>query len=320
MRGLTTLVAFAIASSSHLAAVGQSQPFVQSGNSYVESVLQTLKQPISIVAKLRHESHLLDQKLVGSGNYWQKPTNSGRVVRWEMTTQLGDQTASFVQVYDNEDRLWTDRRLPSRRQVTRLNVTWLREQLRKHYRTIPADERQLLAAVSGHLTGQEPGQGGLAQMLGSLLLNFNFQPPQPAQRDGLPVHALLGHWRPEQLEKHWPESANLTSDEPPIWPAQLPHHVLLLVDGSTRGMMFPRVCEHRSADDAALATSLAGLRPANKPLLRYEVFDEQFAVAIPDERFEFISAGLQWTDESARVLEQLTRAVEPVEPRTAARR
>jgi len=294
LRGLTTLLLLLFTLATTALAVGQAPQHATAGNRYVAQVLRTLGKHGNIAAKLRHESRLHDQKLVGSGYYWQRGNLDKRLTRWEMQTQIADQTASFVQVYDG-DYLWTDRRLPTGRQVRRLDIAWLQAKLRSASRGSELDERkQLITSVEG--------QGGLGQMLADLLRNFEFQPPQPTQLNGLPVNALIGTWRPEQLVHLWPAAEKLGDEEPPKWPAQLPHHVLLLV----RSNMFPCVCEHRRAADSALATSLAGLRPTSDPLLRYEIFEVQFAVAIPEEKFQF-SPGNQWTDETALVLEQLTQ-------------
>ncbi len=296
MRRLTALLLIALPLASLTSAGGQPpQPTITAGNQFVARVLIALEQQDSIAAKLRHESRLHDQKLVGSGNYWQQRTQDKRVIRWEMQTQIADQTASFVQVYDG-NHLWTDRHLPSQRQVHRLDVAWLQARLREEGRGRATDKRQQLIAAM-------EGQGGLGQMLADLLRNFDFQPPEPTQLNGLPVNALIGHWRPEQLTHLWPDAAKLGDEHPPEWPDQLPHHVLLLVGRN----MFPYVCEHRRAADAPLATSLAGLRPTNDPLLRYEIFEVQFAVAIPPEKFQFIPGDIPWTDETAVVLGQLTQ-------------
>lgn len=294
MRGLTTLLLCIAALASPATADGQPYVSTQGGNAYLAQVLKGLESHVSITAKLRHESRLHDEKLVGFGNYWQLRVQGKRVTRWEMQTQLGDQTASFEQVYDGT-HLWTDRRLPSRRQVHRLDVALLQSKLRAGNRGQELDEReQLIAAVEG--------QGGLGQMLADLLRNFDFQSPQPMQLNGDPVNALVGQWRPEQLLQLWPDAALLGTSEAPEWPEQIPHHVLLLV----RRNMMPCVCEHRRAADAALATSLGGLRPTSDPLLRYEIFEVQTAVAISQEKFQFIPGDIAWSDETALVLGQLT--------------
>jgi len=42
-------------------------------------------------------------------------------------------------------------------------------------------------------------------------------------------------------------------------------------------------------------------------LLRYEIFEVQLAVAIPQEKFQFLLGDIPWTDETTVVLEQLTQ-------------
>ncbi|MEM8943597.1 MAG: hypothetical protein AAGD11_00320 [Planctomycetota bacterium] len=264
------------------------------GNLYVTQVLKSLQAPINVSAKLRFESRLFDQMLVGQGAYQQGGAMSKRFTRWEMHTQIADESASFVQVYDGI-HLWTERRLPSRRNVTRLDVARLQSGLRAHQRGKAVDVRaQLLGSVAG--------QGGLIQLLADLLTNYDFQPPQPTQLNGLPVNALIGRWRTNQLVKHWPSAAQLDDAEPPTWPHQLPHHVLLLVHKQN---LFPCVVEHRGFHGAHYATSLAGLRPTSSPQLRYEIHDINFAVAIPNEHFAF-DPGSNWSDETSVVLEQMT--------------
>ncbi len=271
------------------------------GNPYVMQVLKNLSRHGNIDAKLRFESRLYDQLLVGQGAYQQRGELSKRYTRWEMHTQIADRSASYVQVYDGK-HLWTERRLPSRRQVNRLDVARLQAGLRSIQRgTRTSDRDELLLSAAG--------QGGLGQMLSDLLRNYDFQPPQATQLDGLPVYALVGTWIEAQLAKHWPASVNLQSAEPPDWPGQLPHHVLLMVYQQN---LFPCVVEFRSADSAQYATSLSGLRAVDDPLMRYEIYDINFAVAIANERFQF-NPGDSWSDETSLVLEEMTKELQPVE-------
>lgn len=271
------------------------------GNLYVAQTLNDLEHYHSIAAKIRYESRLQNQTIHGTGEYWQERTDNQRNTRWEIQMQISDQTASFLQIYIGKDNyLWTDVRLPSKHEVRRLDTAWLQNKLRVHYRTAETDQREqaLLAAV---------GQGGLRQMMSDLLRNFDFQPPQAKQLNGLSVHALIGHWRPERLAQLWPAAAQQASD-PTAWPEQIPHHVLLLVNRKN-GM--PHLCEYRSAADADLATSFTGLHPTPKPLLRYELYDVKFAVAIPPELFKYNSGEIIPIDETQHVFNQITAKPEP---------
>lgn len=301
MRGLTflgLLIASVVASAPTR---GQTASASLDGNLYVAQVLKNLQQHGNIDAKLRFESSLYDQKLVGQGSYQQGGDMNKRFTRWEMQTQIADQTASFVEVYDG-DHLWTERRMPSKRDVKRLDVARLQSSLKtlsRGSKLTPHDA--LISSVTG--------QGGLSEMLADLLRHYTFQPPQPTQLNGLPVYSLVGTWRTEQLAKHWSASVNLDALELAEWPTQLPHHVLLLVHKQN---LFPCVVEHRSAASSSYATSLAGLRPTSSPLTRYEIYEVNFAVAIPNEHFDFSPDG-NWSDETSVVLERLKKEIEPAE-------
>lgn len=266
------------------------------GDQYLANVLATLQRRPSIAARLRHQSRLHDLALTGSGRYWQRGTGNQRVTRWEMQTQVAGQTASYLQVFDG-NHLWTDRTLPSGRKVHRLDVSRL--QSRRHIAAAAARSLKTKAKWEPEIAAAE-GQGGLAEMLADTLRRFTFSPPRPSQLNGLAVYALVGQWRRDELEKLWPELAS--SDDTPVWPRQLPHHVLLLVGQNN---LFPYVVEHRRVDDAQLIASAAGDRPTRDPLLRYELYEVQFAAAMDDSLFEFKPGDVQWSDETSLVLERL---------------
>jgi len=272
-----------------------------SGNALLAKSLDALERQPSVAARLRHQTRLNEHTLVGSGRYWQRGTANQRVSRWEMQTQVAGKTASYVQIFDG-NHLWTDRRLPSGRQVRRLDVARLQARLRTrapgNARLTAADNRMnpLLAAAEG--------QGGLAQMLADLLGRFTFATPRPTQLNGMPAFSLIGHWRREELERLWPNLNQADQDSQPDWPEQLPHHVLVLVG---KNNLFPYVVEQRRSSDAFLAETAVGQRPTHDPLVRYEIFDVQFAAAMNDSLFEFKPGDVQWTDETALVLERLRK-------------
>ncbi len=272
----------------------------ESGNVLLTRMLQMFESCASMTARVRHQARLHDDTLVGSGYYWQRGTGDQRVTRFEMQTQLVGKTASFEQVFDGE-YLWTDRRFPSGRKVRRLEVARLQSRLL----TRSSDTgRQGLGAYEKMLATAAV-RGGISQMLDDLQHRFNFDPPRATQFNGLPMLALVGNWRKEELKKLWPDFvAETENGNTQNWPAQLPHHVLLLVG---KNNFFPYVTEYRRFADAFLASTVTGLRPTTDPLLRYEIFDVQFAVAMEDQLFEYKPGDVDWSDETAVVLEQLNQ-------------
>ena len=68
--------------------------------------------------------------------------------------------------------------------------------------------------------------------------------------------------------------------------------------------LFPYVVEHRRVEDAHLIASAVGDRPAPDPLLRYELYEVQFASAMDDSLFQFKPGDVQWSDETSLVLDR----------------
>jgi len=274
-------------------AVAQSRAPVASGNQTLASAIEALDWHVSIAARVRHQSRLDKHTLMGSGKYWQRGTGEQRKSRWEMQTQVAGKTASFVQMFDG-DHLWTDRRLPSGREVHRLDVKLLQSRL----------GAESLPSEVGRSKLNDPlrGRGGLTQMLADLMQQYEFDPPRQTQLNGLAVYALIGHWRREQLAALGVDLDLAPGEEASPWPKQLPHHVLVLLG---REKLFPYVVEYRRWGDAYLLDTVAGLRPTRDPLVRYEVFDVQFTQSIDPGIFEYKPGDAQWTDETSLVVERL---------------
>lgn len=268
----------------------------ESGDPFMGEVLATLSRRPSIAARVRHEAHLHDEVLVGSGRFWQQGVGNQRVMRWQMNTQVADQTASYVQVFDG-NQVWTDRTLASGRTVRRLDVRLLQSRLRT---TALGNRGPQNSNEWDPLVDAATGQGGLMELTAELLRRYTFAPPRTVQLNGLAAHALVGQWRRTELEKLWPELAS--AEDMSSWPRQLPHHVLVLVG---KDNLFPYVIEYRRVEDAQLASSAAGDRPTHNPLVRYELFEVQFAAAMEDVSFEFKPGDVQWSDETTLVLERL---------------
>ena len=265
------------------------------GDQFLAEVLATLQRRPSVAARLRHKSRLHEVALTGSGKYWQRGAGNQRVTRWEMQTQVAGKTASYVQVFDG-NHLWTDRTLPSGRKVHRLDVGRL--QSRRRIAAVATRSLKTEAQWEPDIAAAE-GQGGLAEMLADAMRRFTFAPPRATQLNGLAVYALVGKWRRAELERLWPELAN--GNDTHTWPRQLPHHVLLLVGQNN---LFPYVVEHRRVEDAERAAGATGDRPTRDPLLRYELYEVQFAAAMDDSLFEFKPGDVQWSDETSLVLER----------------
>lgn len=275
------------------------------GDAFVAEVLAAMERRSNVTAKLRHQSRLGNDTLLGSGHYWQLGAGPQRVTRWEMQTQVAGKNASYLQVFDGR-YLWSDRHVPSGREIHRLDVGNLKARLRSNPKTAhdTSEWEELLRAAEF--------RGGLSQMLADLLRRYRFAPPRATQLNGFAVEALIGQWRPEQFA----ELCTIIDEEHP-WPEQLPHHVLLLVGESN---LFPYVIEFRRATDAPLADNLTGLKPTHDPLTRYEIFEVQFAAAVDNTIFQFKPGDVDWSDETSLVFDQVIRQKGEAETAVADRR
>jgi hypothetical protein len=275
------------------------------GDSYLAEVLAAMERRANITAKLRHQARLGEETLMGSGNFWQLGAGPQRMTRWELQTQVADKTAGYVQVFDGR-YLWTDRHVPSGRQVHRLDVGNLKARIR-----VNPSAPQSQSAWEDLVRGAE-FRGGLSQVLAELLRRFHFDAPQATQLNGFAVEALIGHWRPEQFVELCP-----ILGEDQTWPKQLPQHVLVLVGQNN---LFPYVIEYRRATDAALAEDINGLKPTSDPLLRYEIFEVRFADAIDSTIFQFKPGDVDWSDETSMVYDRVMQQQGAAEAEMTARK
>jgi len=275
------------------------------GDAYLAEVLAAMERRPNVSAKLRHQSRIDADTLLGSGNFWQLGAGPQRLTRWEMQTQVADKAASYVQVFDGR-YLWTDRTVPSGRQIHRLDVGNLKARLRTNPKALNESSNW-----EDLVRGAE-FRGGLSQMLADLLRRYHFAPPRATQLNGFAVEALIGQWQPNQFAELCP-----ILGEEQNWPEQLPHHVLVLVGQSN---LFPYVIEFRRSTDAELAENLSGLKPTHDPLVRYEIFEVRFADAIDGTVFQFKPGDVDWSDETSLVFDQLNKQKGAAEAELAVRK
>jgi hypothetical protein len=271
----------------------------QDGEALMTTVLATLERWPNVKASFRQSLRIADKPLAGSGEYWQQGVGNQRRTSWQWQTLVDEQMALFAQIYDRNGELWTDTRYPERRTVTRLDVGTLRRELSLALDAAgqgrggaAVDELELLA------------RGGLSQLIAQLRRSFEFGPPTVVVENSQVMLAMVGCWRKDALERAWP---GLDPAAPGSWPAHLPHHVLVKVG---RRDLFPRTIEYRRGADAGLFGEAAA---AMDPLARYEFFDVQWKVTMPERLFEFVATDLDWHDVTAEVFEQLKPAA-PAEP------
>jgi hypothetical protein len=260
------------------------------GQKLVLMVLETLERRPNIAAKVRQSMRVGKERLTGEGDFWQQGLGNQRRTRWELKTALAGDAAFITQVCDG-DHVWMDRKLGGDRLTTRIDVARVRRELAAA--ELPKQGRGAVAESELLLV-----RGGLSQLVADLHRCFVFGPDQTLRRGDRSVNAVIGQWRPDELERQWP---GLTTGAEG-WPSHLPHHVLMYIDNDD---LFPYLVEYRSGTQAALATSNAAFFPSHEALAEFEFVDVQFAAAMPANLFDFEPAENDWHDVTARVVEQL---------------
>jgi hypothetical protein len=297
----------ALATSKQPAAiVGTALPSTASGDGekLVLMVLETLERRPNIAAKVRQSVRVGRERLTGEGDFWQQGLGNQRRTRWELKTALAGEAAFITQVCDG-DHVWTDRKLAEDRHTVRIDVARVRRELAAF--DSPEQGRGGLAESQLLLV-----RGGLSQLVADLHRCFVFGSEQTLRWGDRTVKAVVGQWRPDELERQWPGLTSAAED----WPSHLPHHVLLYVDNDD---LFPYLVEYRSGRQAELASSNTVYLPSNEALAEFEFVDVQFAAAIPANLFEFTPPENDWHDVTARLVEQLRPPAPELEESTARR-
>lgn len=263
-----------------------------SGDQLVQEVIsRSLERRPNISAKVRQIVRIGEERLMGQGSYWQQGIGNLRRTRWELETRIGADTAYVTQVYDGE-YVWTDRKLPGTRKVTRVGMEAIRRELNS----------QGAAGQGGGVVGftDAAARGGLSQLVTSLTRCFTFSAPQPMQLGNRTMLAVIGTWRPEQLEREW---AGLSTRSPSEWPTHIPHHVLLYIDSSE---LFPFLIEYRGGEDAGMVSDPHGVFATRNPLALFEFLDvEYFGATMPPSLFQYTPPDPSWHDVTSRVIEEI---------------
>jgi hypothetical protein len=294
------------------------------GDKLLQQAATVLERRASVSARLRHQVFIGEKQLYGVGSYWQQ--GSGADLRVRLELQIASQEASLLQI-SNSRFLWIDRRLPTGRSVSRLDLRQLRAD--PVLGAAGADELEpgnaTWSSVQPELIAHS---GGLPSMLASLSENFSFLPPQAmrlasqspheATSASVPVFAIVGHWKPKRLmallsrnEAPSGESGEQELNSPLSMlnslPSRLPQEVLVIVGQAD---LFPYRIEYRRLETPLAASHDAPPIPyqlSAHPLVVLELTDVAFDVPIAGGQFDYAPGDADWIDQTATVLERLRR-------------
>jgi hypothetical protein len=275
------------------AAINNSASAEGSDDRIILELIDTLERRPNIAAKVRQSIRLGDDRVTGEGSFYQQGVGNQRRTRWNLTMLVAGERAFVTQAFDGEV-VWTDRKLPSTRKVTRVDIGALRRQL-----AVNPGRAGEGAAIDAQMMSEVLARGGVSQLAAGLYRNFTFGARQSLRRGDQPVTAVIGRWRPEELERAWPGLAAMGLGE---WPSHLPHHVLIYIGATDR---FPYFIEYRGSDQAHLVNSPEACLPARDPMASFEFIEVQFAAAMPADVFQYTPPDNNWHDVTARLVEEV---------------
>ena len=213
------------------------------------------------------------------------------MIRLELSTQIGDQVSSFLQVCDGKC-LWTYRKLFDETTLTRVDAVRAMRVL------------QAMAAAPGRDPAATlPGLGGLSRLLRGLDANFCFttaelgRVKQPVKY--LPVWKLEGGWRPAQLVRLLPQQKAAIEQGKPVDTTRLSKHlpdrVVLLLGQED---LFPYRIEYRRQVDKKEASE----GEETRSLVTMELYEVNLNALAEPTRFLYNPGSMEPEDQTESFL------------------
>jgi hypothetical protein len=281
-----------------------------------------LERRASVTARIHHQVAIGKQQLYGAGSYWQQ--GSGEALKVRLELQIAGQEAQLLQVC-NSRFLWLDRKLPTGRTVTRIDLRKLRADPTLGAPNLD-DIRPGEANWSSLNSELTEFTGGMPKLLTALGDNFTFLPPQAmrlaisppisSEPMNVPVFAVVGHWKPERLESliaktpatptdpQQPAPPPKSTKRKPL-PERMPEEVLLLVGQSD---LFPYRIEYRRLETPDLPVGDGPPIPyqlSTHPMVVLELSDVTFDAPIAAGQFDYAPGDAPWTDQTTAILDRL---------------
>lgn len=285
------------------------------GDRLLAEAVSRLERRRSITASLRYQVFLDGAPLYGVGSYCQ--LGGGEELRVRMELRLAGQESHLLQV-SNSRFLWVDCVLPTGRTVSRIDLRQLRSDpvlAATAAAEIGPGEASWLPAQSGVAATC----GGLPRLLAALGEHFTFLPPQAmrlvtspdASAAGVPLFAVVGHWRAEKLAELLPppnsKAAEPTEGGASVPANRLPQEVLLLVD---QNHLFPYRIEYRPLETPERTASRGGSAPyqlSARPLVVLEFFNVAFDADVEAGQFDYAPPDVDWVDHTAALIDRRRR-------------
>ena len=294
----TTLTAIAMLTAGVSVALAQqstqSTAAPPAGQDLVSQAARRLWRQPSIDARLRQKINLFGQQLVGTGQYLQKQSNGGPLLRLEVKVQIGEQLTSMQQVCDGRF-LWIRRELPGGTTLSRVDLNRIRTAVNQKGREPLSDSTTNWMAL-----------GGLPRLLSGLDENFQFGPARSAQLGENPVWIAEGHWKTEKLSEMLPgqKDAIAAGGPPDLTPLSphLPTSVLVVLGQRD---LIPYRIEYRRPTPGTTAGGAAPSAIPSNPIVVLELYDVHQGNNLQDQHFAYQPGNQEITDHTDLYLQNM---------------
>ena len=257
------------------------------GNLLVAQAAREVSQLPALEAKLRIQTNMLGQELIGSGSYYQLARSPETLFKLELKLQVAHQVSSLLHVSDGRF-VWTRRDLPTHKFLGRVDQRRIAEAL--------ADSSKLPIGAS---PSNMLALGGLGRLLETLSGHFDFAPPREESFGGVSVWVVEGQWRPDVLAHLWPEKAQLLQTRQNInineLPAQLPSHVVVVLSRDSALRLFPYRIDYQRQNGAGESVSLVSI----------DLFDVRRNVSLDPRLFSYNPGDQEVVDHTEEFLRSL---------------
>ena len=216
------------------------------GDLLIAEAIKRLEQAPSVVAQIKHESHMFGQLLVGDGLYQQLNHPDGVMTRLELSVQTDNEVTTLRHI-SNGQFLYMQEQQGNEQRVRRVDLrTVRRNQSSTMSGKLASHSREVAPAAPPTSMTHSIAIGGLPRLLAELQKNFTFRKPQAISFQDVPVWAVAGEWKADRLQLLLPSEKGLTRSDGTVnrekIPAYIPDRVFVLIG---RDRLFPYRLEYR---------------------------------------------------------------------------
>jgi hypothetical protein len=244
------------------------------GGQLVAQAAEELLEHVTLQARIRQRVFLFNQRLTGTGQYYQAQARDRIVFRMDLKLPQGNQMLVLQQINDG-DYLWTQRDVGKKSRLGRVDMRRIRSS--DIGATLPPAQQLAL--------------GGVSQLLYGLNEHFEFQPPRAAKLGEVPVWVLHGRW---QASGGAGEGAFN-----PLQMPQVPDSVVLVLSRTESLPLFPfrvEYARHQSGDRG---------RRERVPIMAVDFFEVRVGGEVDSRVFSYTAGDRDLSDDTERFLAEL---------------